>query len=348
MDRNARHGSFVMSLKAMQHEDARRRAAQAAWPVARPVVASTGAAAAWTPAACLSMVSLIFISAYGLANHLTHWRGPTWRGVFDWERAIPFVEWSIVPYLSILIFFVMSFYAGGGPQARRRHVLRLLILLALSVLCYAAFPLAHTFERPSTSGLTGALFELLWLVDLPYNRAPSLHIGVLVLLWRRLAPGLTPAGRLALGLWFCGIALSVLTTYQHHAIDLPAGLAAAWLSVALSRCHWLRRRCRVRATPQSQVAVRPQRLVPADHTPSTARWRGSAPSAARSWHPRPLHRPGPAPSALTETPPPQNSSACGCANCPAALGAAALPHACRSASAGPPARGKRCWPYRAV
>jgi hypothetical protein len=248
-----------MSRKALQHEDARRRAAQAAWPAARPVAAAvTGAAAAGSPAACLLMVSLIFISAYGLANHLTHWRGPTWRGVFDWERAIPFVEWSIVPYLSILVFFVMSFYAGGGPQARRRHVLRLLILLALSVLCYAAFPLAHTFERPSTSGFTGALFELLWLVDLPYNRAPSLHIGVLVLLWRRLAPGLAPVWRLARWLWFCGIALSVLTTYQHHAIDLPAGLAAAWLSVALSRSHWLRRCCRVGATRRRQAAVRRQ------------------------------------------------------------------------------------------
>ena len=90
------------------------------------------------------------------------------------------------------------------------------------------------FQRPELDGLVGLLFQLLSATDLPYNRAPSLHISVLVILWVRFAPLLAGWKRWALDGWFALIALSVLTTYQHHTIDVPAGAAVGALCLALT------------------------------------------------------------------------------------------------------------------
>lgn len=69
--------------------------------------------------------------------------------------------------------------------------------------------------------------------DLPFNQAPSLHIVLLMILWdfyRRRLHGLWKA---LLHLWSLLIGISVLTTYQHHFIDVPTGLLAGAL------CMWL-------------------------------------------------------------------------------------------------------------
>ena len=138
--------------------------------------------------AALVTVSLVFITAYGLANRLTQTRADVGTAVFDWERMIPFVGWTIVPYLSIVVFFAGSFFLCRDREQLRAHVQRLLAVLAISLACFALWPLRFTFERPPTEGVIGALFDLLQMFDLPYNRAPSLHISVLVLLWVRLMP----------------------------------------------------------------------------------------------------------------------------------------------------------------
>lgn len=190
---------------------------------------STAAPATWLAA----LVSLVFAFGYAASNHLTSLRSDVGQGVFDWEQAIPFVPWTIVPYLSIVPLFVASFFVGRG--ALRQHTRRLLLLLALALVCWALCPLRFAFERPPVAGWAGALFELLTLLDRPYNRAPSLHIGVLVLLWLHLRRHLSGWPRAALQGWLLLIGVSVLTTWQHHVIDIPAGAAAALLCVALTR-----------------------------------------------------------------------------------------------------------------
>lgn len=183
----------------------------------------------------MALVSGLFVALYLACNQVSHARGGIAGGVFEWERGIPFVPWTVVPYLSIFAFFVLSFVVDRGTRALNLYCAALVLNLALALACYACVPLQFTFERPRPDGVFGPFFELLHAVDLPYNRAPSLHISVLVLLWWRLRPGLGPMGRIAVGGWFALIALSVLTTYQHHVIDIPAGVAAAWASLALAR-----------------------------------------------------------------------------------------------------------------
>lgn len=194
-----------------------------------PTIAPTVPAAAGR----LLLTGAVFALAYTLCNRLTQQRQDVGAGVLGWEHLIPFVPWTIVPYLSIFAFFGGSFFVAGGGAALERHVARLLIDLGLSIACYLLFPLRFQFERPMQDGWCGMLFELLSWCDLPYNRAPSLHISVLLLLWLRLAPQAGGCWRLALQAWFTLIGVSVLTTWQHHLVDIPAGLAVGALSVWL-------------------------------------------------------------------------------------------------------------------
>lgn len=196
------------------------------------------------------LLGTAYTTSYWLSNRLTHLRADIGTTVFAWERSIPFVEWTIVPYLSIVLFFVVSFFVGQHERDYRdallRHVVRLALVLIVSLVCFALMPLRFTFERPETTGLIGWLFEALHDFDMPYNRAPSLHIGVLVLLWARLSPWLLGWHRVALALWFLLIAASVLTTYQHHVIDVLGGLVAGCgcLRAGGPVMDWMRRRLR--------------------------------------------------------------------------------------------------------
>ena len=90
--------------------------------------------------------------------------------------------------------------------------------------CFILFPLTFTFPRPAAvDGVSGFLFDSLGRFDKPFNQAPSLHIALLVILWDRYARHVTGRARWILHGWFTLIGLSVLTTYQHHFVDIPTG-----------------------------------------------------------------------------------------------------------------------------
>jgi hypothetical protein len=115
----------------------------------------------------------------------------------------------------------------------RRHGLRLLTAQVVAVTCFIALPLHFSFGAPPADGLAGVLFDGLRGFDKPFNQAPSLHIALAVILWDFYRRFITAFwARVVLHLWTFLICLSVLTTYQHHFIDIPTGallgLLCAW------------------------------------------------------------------------------------------------------------------------
>ncbi|MDR2844611.1 MAG: phosphatase PAP2/dual specificity phosphatase family protein [Puniceicoccales bacterium] len=179
-------------------------------------------------AACLWLAFLgpFFFAAYGFANQFTAQRGDVPSIVFDWERSIPFWPWTILPYWSMDALYAVSIFLCRTRAELRTHGLRLAAMTVVSTVCFLLFPLRFSFEKPATDGIAGWLFDALANFDLPYNQAPSLHIGLLWLVALRFAAHTPRRWRWAVYGWAVLIALSVLTTWQHHFIDVVTGFAA--------------------------------------------------------------------------------------------------------------------------
>ncbi|MEA9557543.1 phosphatase PAP2/dual specificity phosphatase family protein [Xanthomonas nasturtii] len=188
----------------------------------------SGRAALW-----LALLGPFFFLSYGLANTLAGRAVQVPSVVFGWEHGMPFWPWTIVPYWTIDLFYAASFFVCRTRRELDTHALRLLSAQVLCVACFVLWPLRYSFVRPDTDGVFGWLFAVLLGFDKPFNQAPSLHIVLLVVLWVRYAQHLSGVWRWLLHGWFGLIGVSVLTTYQHHFLDIPTGLAAGWL------CVWL-------------------------------------------------------------------------------------------------------------
>lgn len=188
----------------------------------------------WGRAALLlALLGPFFFASYGFATWYTSRLSEVPSVVFDWERQIPLWPWTIVPYWSIDLLYAISFFLCATRAELHTHAKRLFAAQIISVTCFLLFPLRFTFERPPMDGIFGAMFAALMEFDKPFNQAPSLHISLLLILWLRFSAHLGFWGRLLLHGWFTLIGLSVLTTWQHHFIDVPTGMAAGALCVAL-------------------------------------------------------------------------------------------------------------------
>ena len=178
----------------------------------------------------LVVVAAIFYASYGATNALSAARANVPEIYFAWERAVPFWAWSIVPYWSLNLLYALGFFLCRDAEELARYVTQLLAAQMIATLFFIAFPLQMSWEKPAVSGLSGFLFLSLAAFDLPFNQAPSLHIILCVVVgafYLRKARAVWL--KAALAAWFALIGLSVLTTYQHHFIDIPTGLAAGCL-----------------------------------------------------------------------------------------------------------------------
>lgn len=197
------------------------------------VPVGTRSAVMRTAALWLLFLAPFFYLTYGVANWLASLRADVPNLAFDWEKHIPFFAWTIIPYWSINAFYALSLFVNDTPQDVGRLARRYLTAQIVAVICFIAFPLQAIFVRPETDGLPGFMFDVLGGFDKPFNQAPSLHIALLVIIWdhwRRRLKGFT---RTVWHIWCLLIGLSVLTTWQHHVIDIPTGallgLFALWL-----------------------------------------------------------------------------------------------------------------------
>jgi len=179
----------------------------------------------------LACLGPLFYVTYGAANWLASLHAHVPEAIFDWERRVPFLDWTILPYWSTNAFYAASVFVCATRRELNTHARRLLGAQIIAVLCFIAFPLRFSWPKPQTSGLVGFLFDALGSFDKPFNQAPSLHVALTVILWSLYSRHLPRLALPLLAAWSTLVVGSTMTTYQHHFIDLPTGALLGLLCV---------------------------------------------------------------------------------------------------------------------
>jgi protein-tyrosine phosphatase len=201
----------------------------------------------------LPVLAVVFFATYNLSNAITAQRTAVGSIVFDWERHVPLLPWTIVPYWLIDLLYGLSLLLCRTRRELDTHAWRLLAVQAFAVTCFLLFPLRFSFERPPVEGVFGSMFDALMVFDRPFNQAPSLHIALLVVLCDLYLRVLSRRWHWLVYPVALLIGVSVLTTWQHHFIDIPTGLWLGWF------CVWLLphgQRPRLAGTSWTGIAAR--------------------------------------------------------------------------------------------
>ena len=101
----------------------------------------------------LAGLAPFFFLSYGFANWVTGLRANVPELAFGWERHIPFLAWTIVPYWSTDLFYAASLFLCTTRAELQTHGKRLIAVQVLSVAGFLLVPLRFGFERPEARGL---------------------------------------------------------------------------------------------------------------------------------------------------------------------------------------------------
>lgn len=184
----------------------------------------------------LVFLAIFFYLTYNAAHSITIWRAHTEiipHIMFEWEHNIPLIPWTIIPYWSENLFYGLAIILAINHVQLSTLGKRLFATQIICVLGFLLFPLQqiNILNRPDIGGFFGWWFDSLMKFDHPYNQAPSLHIALLMVLWTFYTQRFTKKWHWFINIWSILIGASVLTTWQHHFIDIPAGMLAGSLAI---------------------------------------------------------------------------------------------------------------------
>ena len=183
--------------------------------------------------AWLAFLGPWFFLSYGLCNLVASRLDFVPSYYAGWEHAIPFLPWMLLPYWTIDAFYAASLFVARDRAELDVLGRRLALATLISCVGFLLFPLRFAFERPEVSGFNGWLLARLLAFDKPFNQAPSLHISLLVILWVHYLGHARGKWKVLLSAWFALIGVSVVGTFQHHMIDVYAGVIAGVLCLYL-------------------------------------------------------------------------------------------------------------------
>ena len=150
--------------------------------------------------------------------------------IFSFEQYIPFIPWTVIPYMTSGIFFVIVFFLCETRQELQTLTKRVVFVSVAAGLFFLLFPLKFSFIKPETSSaLFNFFFQFIEKVDSPFNEAPSLHIAFAFIFWS-VFRNFTAPWRQVSAVWLVLLGLATLTTYQHHLLDVVTGAILGQLS----------------------------------------------------------------------------------------------------------------------
>ena len=209
--------------------------------LARTATCTNGSARAWERGALTAVLfTLFFVGYYALAALVDPVRAHSLRTSLD--DAIPFVPATIYFYAWVYTALFLPLFVVRCQTLFRRVIAAYALVVGVSLLCFAIYPVTSLGLRSEVESLDPARFtswalRLVYTLDPPYNLFPSVHIAIAIL-----AAGVAWTARrvygIVAGAAVAVIAVAICTVKQHFVLDGLAGLAlgaAVWF--ALVRGH---------------------------------------------------------------------------------------------------------------
>ena len=182
----------------------------------------------WPLWLAFSVVTLVWGFFYLVSNHV-NLLGKVPQTLFiDLDRSVPFVDWTLVVYLSVFIQLPMGMWWLMTKQRGATVVVGSLITI-IHFIFFVVYPtiLPRIGLEPTNAFWIWA-YNLQWSTDNPVNCFPSLHVGAVALLsfcaWRE-----NKRIGIIFTIWSLAVATSTLTTKQHYIVDLAGGYVSAAL-----------------------------------------------------------------------------------------------------------------------
>jgi membrane-associated phospholipid phosphatase len=191
------------------------------------------------------VIVVLFVVGYGGSNWLAAQRAVHLRLYLPAELAIPFIPAMIGPYLSINLLFALPLFRLQPEELRllgRQMIATTLIATAI----FLFVPSALGFTRSTVPSGFASAYQLLYLLDYPYNCVPSLHVAYASQIVFALAARGSHRQGVSLALWLCLIMVSTVLTHQHNILDLACGLLLATCTRAIVKDRGNRLATRVR------------------------------------------------------------------------------------------------------
>ena len=181
-----------------------------------------------------------FLAVTAAGFELIGWTASAERAAALWtplDRAIPFVPWTVFLYSWVYTAMAYPLFVVRDGRLFGQVVKAYGLVVGVSLLTFALFPVTSAALRPDVSSLDTATFagwatRLTYHVDPPFNLFPSLHLSaaaVSALAAYRARPAF---GWLAAPV-VVGVGLSILTLKQHFVLDGVAALVLAGVAWAL-------------------------------------------------------------------------------------------------------------------
>ncbi|MCW3166972.1 phosphatase PAP2 family protein [Chryseobacterium sp. 09-1422] len=177
----------------------------------------------------LTLCTVVFMTVYNAATWYASSLDQLPSFTFDFEKFIPFLPLSIIPYMASGFFFCMVFFSCRDKYQLKILTWRMLFVIITAGIIFITTPLQFSFTKPEVSNdVLNLPFLFLKIFDSPFNQSPSLHIAFAFIFWS-VFRDLTK-WRIFLMISLILVGISTLTTYQHHVIDILTGAIVAHIS----------------------------------------------------------------------------------------------------------------------
>lgn len=177
----------------------------------------------------LTVCTVVFMIVYNVCTWYASSLPRVPSLTFDFEKWIPFVPLSIIPYMASAFFFCTVFFSCKNKYQLKILTWRMLFVTVIAGLFFILLPLQFSFTKPEVENRILRLpFSFLKAFDSPFNQSPSLHIAFAFVFWA-VFKDISKWKNFFL-VWLLLLGISTLTTYQHHLIDIVSGALLAHVS----------------------------------------------------------------------------------------------------------------------